>query len=94
MKRPASVRDPDYIRGVALDALLDVAGNRDGNESARAGAARTLLEAIAVIGRNQDTSRIRENRGGSEMTTDEIAEEIARLSTKLPLPKMKKVKTT
>lgn len=87
-----SIPDSDSIRALSIDALLRVSGNDKAPAAARAAAARTLLEAIGVIGRNQDVSRMNENRSASEMTTAEIGEEIARLSQRLPPVKMRKVK--
>lgn len=87
-----SIPDSDSIRALSIDALLSVSGNEKAPAAARAAASRTLLEAIGVIGRNQDVSRMNENRSASEMTTAEIGEEIARLSQRLPPIKMRKVK--
>jgi hypothetical protein len=83
----------DAIKSVALAALLDVAQNGHAPAAARAAAARTMLEAIGAIGRLQDLARLDESkRNASEMSSEEIANEISRLSRKLPPPKMRKLK--
>ena len=91
MKQPQPDSN-ETIRQIALDALVSVAGDPEAPASARAAAARTLMEAIGAIGRLQDLGRMAENRNASEMSPAEISEEIARLSHRLPPPKMRKVK--
>jgi hypothetical protein len=92
MKTP-QLNSNESLRDVALSALVDVASNLNAPAAARAAAARTLMEAIGAIGRLQDLGRISENRNASEMTPTEISEEIARLSQRLPLPKMRKMRS-
>ena len=92
MKQPQP-RSNDVIRQIALDALVAVASDEEASASARAAAARTLMESIGVIGRLQDLGRLSEERNATEMTPNEISDEIARLSHRLPPPKLRKVKT-
>jgi len=76
--------EADDIKDVALSALLEVAANNKAPAAARAAAARTMLEAIGAIGRLQDLARLDESkRSASEMSADEIAGEIARLTKKV-----------
>jgi hypothetical protein len=89
MKKPLS---HDDIREVSINALVAVVDDKLSPAAARAGAARTLLEAIGAIGRLQDAGKLNENRSASEMSSAEIADEIARLSQRLPPAKMRKVK--
>ena len=85
----------ETIKGVALGALLEVAANAAAPAAARAAAARTMLEAIGAIGRLQDLARLDESkRSAAEMSSEEITNEISRLSRKIPAVKMKKVKTS
>jgi len=81
----------DDLRAVAIRALVDVASNGDAPAAARAAAARTLMESIGAIGRLQDLDRVNERRNSAEMTPREIADEIARLSTKVPTVKLKRI---
>lgn len=88
-KKPSTAPShrPDDLKSIAIEALLSVAQDADAPAAARAAAARTMLETIGAIGRNQDTSKLDAARPLSEMSAAEIGEEIARLSTKLPKPK-------
>jgi len=88
MKKPQSVDD---IKDAAMAALLDVVNNKQSPAAARAGAARTMLEAIGAIGRNQDLAKLDERRPLAEMSPGEVNQEIARLASKLPRPKIKKL---
>ncbi len=81
----------DAVRDVAMKALLDVAADKQSPAAARAGASRTLLEAIGVIGRNQDITKLDERRAMSEMTPDEIDAEIERLAKRAPKPRLRKI---
>lgn len=90
--RPESAGDSDYLRTVALAALVEVASDADAPAAARAAASRTLMESIGAIGRLQDLGRLTDERNAVEMTPQEIAEEIARLSQKVPVVKMRRVK--
>jgi len=84
---------PELLKAAALAALLDVAANVKAPAAARAAASRTMLEAIGAIGRLQDLGRLDESkRNAAEMSPEEIANEISRLSRKLPKPKMRKLK--
>jgi hypothetical protein len=74
-----------------MQALLDVAVDKQAPAAARAGASRTMLEAIGVIGRNQDLAKLDERRSLAEMSPTEINDEISRLSRKLPRPKITKI---
>jgi hypothetical protein len=74
-----------------MKALMEVAGDVLAPAAARSAASRTMLEVIGAIGRNQDLSRGADDRNTTEMTSTEIAEEIARLSRKLPKMRLKKV---
>lgn len=75
---------PETLKAAALAALLDVASNSKAPAAARAAASRTMLEAIGAIGRLQDLARLDESkRSASEMSADEIAGEIARLTKKV-----------
>ena len=58
-------------------ALREVAGSPRAPASARAAAARTLLEAGGLIGRLQEKPR--NSKGLNEMTREELESEIARL---------------
>ena len=85
----------ETIKGVALGALLEVAANAAAPAAARAAAARTMLEAIGAIGRLQDLAKLDESkRSAAEMSAEDIANEIGRLSRKLPAPKMRRMKTS
>jgi hypothetical protein len=81
----------DEIKDIAMDALLSVAQDRLAPAAARAGASRTMLEAIGAIGRNQDLAKLDETRSLAAMSPGEINEEITRLAAKLPKPRMKKL---
>src|SRR6185436_14303169 len=84
---------PELLKAAALAALLDVAANVKAPAAARAAASRTMLEPIGAIGRLQDLGRLDESkRIAAEMSPEEIANEISRLSRKLPKPKMRKLK--
>jgi hypothetical protein len=87
-KKPNS---PDEIKDIAMSALLDVAADKQAPAAARAAAARTMLEVHGAIGRNQDLAKLDEHRSLAEMSPGEINEEIARLSRKLPRPRIKKL---
>jgi hypothetical protein len=83
----------EYLKNIALTTLIDVAQNEKAPAAARGAAARTIMEAIGAIGRNQDLSRLDESkRSASEMTLDAVQKEISRLMGKVPAVKMKKVK--
>jgi hypothetical protein len=85
----------ETIKGVALGALLEVAANAAAPAAARAAAARTMLEAIGAIGRLQDLAKLDESkRSAAEMSAEDIANEIGRLSRKLPAPRMRRMKTS
>jgi len=71
----------DVIRSVATKTLLEVSKDQKAPSAARAAAARTLLESLGDIGRLQNRQRA-SDKPLSEMTSTEIDEEIARLSTK------------
>jgi ribonuclease D len=58
-------------------ALREVAASERAPASARAAAARTLLEASGLIGRLQEKPR--NSKGLNEMTREELEAEIARL---------------
>lgn len=77
-----------------MKALIDVAENAKSSAAARAGAGRTLLEALGVIGRMQDLRRLDDSRSLAEMSPDEISAEIVRLSEKIPKPRLRKVRTS
>jgi hypothetical protein len=62
---------------LARAALREVAASERAPASARAAAARTLLEAGGLIGRLQEKPR--NSKGLNEMTRDELEAEIARL---------------
>jgi len=81
----------DAVRDVAMKALLNVAADKQAPAAARAGASRTLLEAIGIIGRNQDLGKLDEKRAMSEMTPDEIDAEIQRLAKRAPKPRLRKL---
>ena len=84
---------PDMLKSIAIATLVDVSSNAKAPAAARGAAARTILEALAVIGRNQDPGRFDESkRNAAEMSPEEIANEISRLSRKLPKPRMRKLK--
>lgn len=91
MTKKPLVLTNDAIREASITALLDVVDNKLSPAAARAAAARTLLEAIGAIGRLQDAGKLNDKRNASEMSAGEIAEEIARLSQRLPPSRMKKV---
>jgi hypothetical protein len=71
----------DALRQVAMDALLAVAKDHNAPAAARAAAARTLLESLGDIGRLQEATRAGE-KPLTEMTPQELDEEIARLRPK------------
>jgi hypothetical protein len=72
------VRSAD-IRRIALAALLDVAADPASPAAARAGAGRTLLEAIGDLGRGSVPVRDRELASVDQLSADELHEELARL---------------
>jgi hypothetical protein len=89
-KKPVDL-SPETIKDTAMEALYSVASDGLAPSAARAAAARTMLEVIGAIGRNQDLSRGLGDPNPAEMTTGEISDEILRLSKKLPKPRIKKV---
>jgi hypothetical protein len=93
MKKEGLDLSIETIRTSALEALLAVANDPLAPSAARAAASRTLLESIGAIGRLQDSRRLDETRAGAEMSPTEIAEEIARLSAKIPPPQLRQVRT-
>lgn len=78
----------DEMRMQALVALMEVAGDRNEPGSSRAAAARTLLESLGDIGRLQETQRSAE-KPLTELSAQEIDEEIARLRPKTHLARRK-----
>jgi ribosomal protein S12 methylthiotransferase accessory factor YcaO len=93
VKRPLPIDTNEAIRAVAMSALNTVAMDANASPSARAAAARTMLEAIGVIGRLQDLGRMSENRNAVEMSREELNEKIFNMEQRLPQPKFRKVKT-
>jgi len=69
--------EPASDEALARLALREVAGSARAPASARAAAARTLLEAGGLIGRLQEKPR--NSKGLNEMTREELESEIARL---------------
>ena len=64
------------VRVVALNALLDVAGNPEAPAAARQAAARSLLELTGDLGRGSVSMRERELRDLTELSPDEIRAEL------------------
>jgi hypothetical protein len=79
--RPRPLPTKNEIRETALNALVRVAKDKTAPPAAVAAAARTLLESIGDIGRLQELARATE-KPLSEMTANEIEDEIARLQKK------------
>ena len=73
-----SLAPAEVVRRVAQAALLDIAQDPKAAAAARAGAARTLLESIGVIGRLQEVVHGSE-KPATEMTVTELEAEIARM---------------
>lgn len=69
----------DALRQIALNTLLAVAQDNNATASARAAAARTILETMGDIGRLQEMTR-RSEKPLSELSPQEINAEIQRLS--------------
>lgn len=96
--RSRRIQQPDLadtgvdLRQTAIDTLVDVAANGDAPAAARAAAARTLAEILGLLGRNQDLGRVESRRNTAEMSSSEIADEIARLSQQMPDVKLKRLK--
>lgn len=72
----------DTLRSEARSALRSVMNDGNAPAAARAAAARTILESLGDIGRLQDAARLGSVKGLTEMTADEIDQEIARLRPK------------
>ena len=75
------VHDKEYLRSVAITALVAVAKDAQAPAAARAAASRTLLESLGDIGRLQETVRQAE-KPLNEMSANEVDQEIARLRLK------------
>ena len=71
----------DVIRAVATKTLVEVSKDTKAPAAARAAAARTLLESLGDIGRLQAVKG-HGDRPLSEMTQQEIEDEIRRLGDK------------
>jgi ketol-acid reductoisomerase len=81
-KKPSKpVHDKEYLRNVAVTALVAVAKDAQAPAAARAAASRTLLESLGDIGRLQETVRQAE-KPLNEMNAAEVDREIARLKPK------------